>query len=209
MTFMRIKWQNVSEANVDHISAHYLLIASFQNNLCTFVALLPYFRCTFSAIRGDDLLCCSFIQHTRVLSQCKVHVVTSCRNLHRKEKVKLWLSSGVPGKRKWKLRVNLSATMLLTEFAAVGGIFADGHCQPMFFMVRLLPALLTAFSNCLDSWLHQTVSPHLAKTSSYSWAECHVKVDTLPDLRQCTWVLEQRSDDIVQNCHKFGTKVID
>ena len=220
---MRIKWQNVSGAIASHltkysclmlerISAHCLLMASFQNYFCTFVALLPHFRCTFSAIQGDDLLCnwCSFIQHTRVLSQCKVQVVTSPRNLHRKEKVKLWVSSGIPGKRKWKL-VNLSATLLSTEFAAVGQIFADEQPADAFYGSAascFIDGTKKGFSNCLDSWLHQTVSPQLAKTSSYSWAECHVKVDTLPDLRQCN-LSTQRSRDSVENCHNFGTKAND
>ena len=195
---------------LERSSAHCLLMASFRNNFCTFVALLLHFRCTFSAIQGDDLLCnwCSFIQHTRVLSQCKVQVVTSPRNLHRKEKVKLWVSSGIPGKRKL---VNLSATMLSTEFAAVGQIFADEQPADAFYgwaASCFIDGTKKGFSNCLDSWLHQTVSPQLAKTSSYSWEECHVKVDTLPDLRQCN-LSTQRSRDSVENCHNFGTKAND
>ena len=58
-------------AFVSH-SAHFSLIASFEDNFCTFVALLPHFRCTFW---GDDHRNrWPFIQHTCVL--CKVEVAT-------------------------------------------------------------------------------------------------------------------------------------
>ena len=101
--------------------------------------------------------------------------------------------------------------MLSTEFAAVGQIFADEQPADAFYgwaASCFIDGTKKGFSNCLDSWLHQTVSPQLAKTSSYSWAECHVKVDTLPDLRQCN-LSTQRSRDSVENCHNFGTKAND
>ena len=169
----------------------------------TFVALFPPFKGMICSATGVPS------SNTPVYS-LKVQVVTSPRNLHRKEKVKLWVSSGIPGKRKWKL-VNLSATMLSTEFAAVGQIFADEQPADAFYgwaASCFIDGTKKGFSNCLDSWLHQTVSPQLAKTSSYSWAECHVKVDTLPDLRQCN-LSTQRSRDSVENCHNFGTKAND
>ena len=70
-------------AFVSH-SAHLSLIASFEDNFCTFVALLPHFRCTFW---GDDHRNrWPFIQHTCVLSNCKVEVAT------KRESEILWAS---------------------------------------------------------------------------------------------------------------------
>ena len=70
-------------AFVSH-SAHFSLIASFEDNFCTFVALLPHFRCTFW---GDDHRNrWPFIQHTCVLSNCKVEVAT------KRESEILWAS---------------------------------------------------------------------------------------------------------------------
>ena len=90
-------------------------------------------------------------------------------------------------------KVNLSATMLSTEFAAVGQIFADGHWPDDAFYP--LPASCfihctkMGFPNCLDS---------TKLVENTHEVECHVKMDTLPDRRQCN-LSTQRSCDSVEN----------
>ena len=59
-----------------------------------------------------------------------------------------------PRKEKVKVRVNLSATMLSTEFAAVGQIFADEQPADAFYGSAascFIDGTKKGFSNCLDS----------------------------------------------------------